>query len=231
MTNKNNTRNETQSTMPRIKVVKNGPYLVSGGVPLTGLTIGIDPDGHSREWHEGEQYQPGETYALCRCGQSKKKPFCDGTHMTVDFNGTETASHETYLDQAKKIHGPAIDLTDARELCAAARFCDRAGGIWKLTRQSDNPEAKTIAEEEARNCPSGRLVVWDKDGKAIEPEFEPSVVIVEDPQEDMEGPIWVRGGIPIEAADGNTYEIRNRVALCRCGKSSNKPFCDGSHCQ
>jgi len=88
---------------------------------------------------------------------------------------------------------------------------------------------KRIAIEEAGNCPSGRLVIWDKKEKAIEPEFEPSIVLVEDPQEDMSGPIWVRAGIPVESADGSTYEIRNRVALCRCGKSSNKPFCDGGH--
>ena len=33
----------------------------------------------------------------------------------------------------------------------------------------------------------------------------------------------------MESADGTTYEIRNRVTLCRCGASQNKPFCDGSH--
>ena len=141
------------------------------------------------------------------------------------------ASREPYENQAEKIDGPALELTDVQELCAAARFCDRAGGVWNLTKQSGDSEAKRIAIEEAGNCPSGRLVVWDKEGKAIEPKFEPSIGLVEDPQEGMNGPIWVRGGIPIESADGSTYEIRNRVALCRCGKSSNKPFCDGSHCK
>ena len=77
----------------------------------------------------------------------------------------------------------------------------------------------------------GRLVVWDKQGKAIEPEFEPSIGLVEDPQEGVMGPIWVRGGILVDSASGTTYEIRNRVTLCRCGKSSNKPFCDSSHVQ
>jgi hypothetical protein len=72
-------------------------------------------------------------------------------------------------------------------------------------------------------------VVWDKKGKAIEPEVKPSIGLVQDPQAGVSGPIWVHGGIPIEAADGTTYEVRNRVTLCRCGKSGNKPFCDGTH--
>lgn len=214
---------------PKIITSKNGPYLVSGGIPLAKQIIGVDAAGYSYEWRGGKKYPSKDNYALCRCGQSKNKPFCDGTHIKVNFNGTETASREPYLDQAERIDGPALELTDAQELCAAARFCDRAGGIWNLTQQSMDSEAKRIAIEEAGNCPSGRLVVWDKKGKAIESKFEPSIGLTEDSQEGVRGPIWVRGGIPVESADGSTYEIRNRVALCRCGRSSNKLFCNGSH--
>ncbi len=225
--------NNTESLHNRgkIRVSKNGPYLVSGGIPLSKLTIGIDAEGYSCEWREGQKYPSLETYALCRCGHSNTNPFCDGTHLRIKFDGTETASRQPYLSQARKIPGPSVDLTDARRLCAAARFCDRAGGVWRLTQQSNDSEAERIAIEEAGNCPSGRLVVWDKKGNPIEPSFEPSIVVVEDPQEGMSGPIWVRGGVPVESADGTIYEVRNRVALCRCGKSSNKPFCDGSHCK
>ncbi len=216
----------------KIKVSKNGPYIVKGGIPLSEQTIITDNDGYSHEWRGSEEYPRRENYALCRCGQSKRKPFCDRTHLKVDFNGTETASQEPYLDRANEIDGPALRLTDAKNLCSIARFCHRAGGIWKLTRESDNPEAKRTAIEEAANCPSGRLVVWDKKTEeAIEPEFDQSIGLVEDPEKSVKGPIWVRGAIPVESADGNSYEIRNRVTLCRCGKSSNKPFCDGSHIQ
>ena len=216
---------------PSIKVSKNGPYIVLGGIPLNEQIIGIDAEGYSYEWREGKVYPSQKNYALCRCGQSNNAPFCDGTHIKIKFVGTETATRKSYLDQAEKIAGPALELADARELCAAARFCDRNGGIWKLTKQSDDPEAKRIAIEEAGNCPSGRLVIREKEGKTIEPKFEPSLSLVKDPQEDIHGPIWVRGGIPVESVDGDIYEIRNRVTLCRCGKSSNKPFCDGSHCE
>jgi CDGSH-type Zn-finger protein len=219
------------SAKGKITIIKNGPYLVSGAIPLSKQTIGIDAGGYSYEWKEGEKYPTRGNYTLCRCGHSKTKPFCDGTHVKVHFNGKENTSLPPYLDQAKKILGPAIDLTDVEELCAAARFCDRAGSVWRLTRQSDDENAKRKAIEEAGNCPSGRLVIWDKEGRPIEPSFDPSIVVVEDPQERMNGPIWARGGIPIESDGGTIYEIRNRVALCRCGKSSNKPFCDGSHCK
>jgi CDGSH-type Zn-finger protein len=227
---KKQTRN-VATNGPSIKVSNHGPYIVSGGIPLNEQVIRIDAEGHSYEWREGKTYPLQERCALCRCGKSEKDPFCDGTHIKVNFDGTETATRKPYLDQAEKIEGPALELADAQELCAVARFCDRSGGIRKLTKQSNDPEAKRIAIEEAGNCPSGRLVAWDKEGETFEPEFEPSLSLVQDPQEDMNGPIWVRGGIPVESADGKIYEIRNRVTLCRCGRSFNKPFCDGSHCK
>jgi len=84
--------------------------------------------------------------------------------------------------------------------------------------------------QEACDCPSGRLVAWDKaTGKAVEPAFEPSIRLIEDPANDCAGPIWLRGGVEVVGADGAGYEVRNRVTLCRCGASQNKPFCDGSH--
>jgi hypothetical protein len=66
-------------------------------------------------------------------------------------------------------------------------------------------------------------------GKTIEPDLEKSIVIIEYPPRGEHGPLWVRGGIPVISADGEPYEVRNRVALCRCGKTQNQPFCDGSH--
>jgi CDGSH-type Zn-finger protein len=213
----------------KIKITKDGPYLVSGGIPLSEQIICINSNGDYHGWREGKKYPLQENYALCRCGHSKNKPFCDDTHKKIHFDGTETASREPYLKRASEIDGPGLRLTDVQDLCASARFCDRAGGVWKLTRQSADPEAKQTAIEEACDCPAGRLVAWEKDGKAIEPKFEPSIGLVEDPQAGVMGPIWVRGGIPIESADGTIYEIRNRVTLCSCGKSAHKPFCDGSH--
>ena len=230
MATKKENKTEAANDRHKIKVSRNGPYLVSGRIPLVKEIIGTDTEGTPNEWRADNKYPSLENCALCRCGQSKNKPFCDGTHTKVNFDGTETASRKPYLTQAKEIDGPTLKLTDAEDLCASARFCHRASGIWNLVPKSDNPDAKRIAIEEARDCPSGRLVVWDKKTKKpIEPEFERSIGLIEDPQIGVSGPVWVRGGIPVESADGKTYEIRNRVTLCRCGKSSNKPFCDSSH--
>ncbi len=217
------------ATKYKAKVTRNGPYLITGEIPLSEQIICVDSEGECHGWKEGKKYPAQESYALCRCGHSGNKPYCDGAHKTIGFNGEETASHTTYRVKAQELDGPDLKLTDEPDLCATARFCHRSGGTWKLTQKSGDPDARQIAIEEACDCPSGRLVAWDNNGNAIEPEFEPSIGLVEDVQKRKKGPLWLRGGIPVESAEGVPYEVRNRVTLCRCGKSSNKPFCDGNH--
>jgi CDGSH-type Zn-finger protein len=214
----------------KVQVAEDGPYLVSGGPPLFAETIGVNAEGESVKWNRGEKFPTPENYALCRCGQSAQKPFCDGTHSKVGFDGTETASREPYQAQAEQIGGPALSLTDAQGLCAFARFCDPKGQIWNLVNRTDEPTARKDFVREAGDCPAGRLVAWDNaTGKPVEPKFEPSIGLVEDPEKKCSGPVWLRGGIQVIAADGFAYEVRNRVTLCRCGASRNKPFCDGQH--
>jgi CDGSH-type Zn-finger protein len=214
--------------MAKIVVTKNGPYLVSGSVPIAKETIVLGRDGNPEKWVKGDSYPVQESCALCRCGGSGNKPYCDGTHAKIKFNGTETANRESYEKQAEKVVGPKLVMTDAQSLCSVARFCHRAGGAWELTEKSDDPKCKENAIRDACDCPSGRLVAWEK-GRPIEPKFKQSISLVEDPGEGVSGPLWVKGGIPIESADGKKHEARNRVTLCRCGQSHNKPFCDGSH--
>lgn len=213
---------------PRVRVTSGGPYIVTGNVPLSKMVIDVDEEGYPYRWREVETYPQRESYALCRCGKSKNKPYCDNAHIKEGFVGTETAGYAKFLDNVKVYDGPELKLTDNKPLCVGSAFCTRAGNIWNLTVHSDDPEYKEIAIQEAADCPSGRLVLWDKQGNVIEPDFGPSIVITED-EEGVPGPVWVRGGIPIESADKVTYEKRNRVTLCRCGGSENKPLCDGSH--
>jgi CDGSH-type Zn-finger protein len=218
-----------KNSNPYIKVSKNGPYLVSGGPPLDKTIIVCDEQGDPAEWKKGKKYPNHDCYALCRCGGSNKKPYCDGTHAKEGFDGTETAGRKKYSEQAEKIHGPDLVLHDAESFCAVGRFCHRKGGTWNLTEKSNDPDCKETAIQQACDCPSGRLVACDKSEKPIEPEFKQSISLIEDPLKKVSGPIWVKGGIQVESADGTKYEIRNRVTLCRCAKSSNKPFCDGEH--
>jgi CDGSH-type Zn-finger protein len=214
----------------RINVTKDGPYLVSGGVPLARERMIIGSDGEPEKWEQGPAYPNLEWYALCRCGRSKNKPYCDGSHARFDFDGTETAGRSASPDRAERTSGPALDLTYDPDLCAEARFCHHGEGAWSYTERSDDPDSRNAAIGQACACPSGSLVAWDKaSGSAIEPELEPSISVIENPGDGRDGPLWVKGGIPIESSNGVEYEIRNRVTLCRCGRSRNKPFCDGSH--
>jgi len=218
------------NNQPEIRITKNGPYIVSGSVPLLKQTLVCNFSGDSVEWKEGERYPLQETYTLCRCGGSHNKPFCDGTHLSNNFDGTETASRVPYLNRAEWIEGPEIRLSDAPGFCSHARFCVRGKGIWDLVEESGNSESRKTAIKMAEDCNSGRLVIWDKKaGVPVEPVFEKSIGLVEGPIKGSSGPLWVRGGIPVISADGFAYEIRNRVTLCHCGYSGNKPFCDGSH--
>jgi CDGSH-type Zn-finger protein len=220
----------TKPNEPRVTISENGPYLVEGDVPLAHQHTVTNEEGESLEWREGEAVPHAHKFALCRCGQSATKPFCDGTHKRIGFDGTETASREPYERLAERIDGPTMVLEDAESLCAFARFCDPHGKVWNLVQMSDQPRAAKLVEHEAGHCPAGRLVAKHRaTGQTIEPHFEPSIGLVQDTAEGISGPIWLRGGIPVVGADGRPYETRNRVTLCRCGASSNKPFCDGSH--
>lgn len=214
----------------KVVVSKNGPYLVSGNVPLAKQTIVSDQEGDSQAWKQGEAYPAQASYALCRCGHSKNKPFCDGSHTKIKFDGLETASHQPYREQAQVMEGPVLTLTDAQALCAFARFCDPNGQVWNQVERTDDETVRASFVRQVNNCPSGRLVAWDRStGTPVEHALPVSIGIIEDPVENVSGPLWLRGGIPLLSAEGFAYEVRNRVTVCRCGASKNKPFCDGSH--
>jgi hypothetical protein len=126
--------------------------------------------------------------------------------------------------------GRRCNSLDAEVLCAFARFCDPNGQVWNEVKDTDDPKVRVQFLQQVGNCPSGRLIAVDKhDGESIEPKLTHSIGLVEDPAQKCSGPLWVRGGIALVGADGQAYELRNRMTLCRCGKSENKPFCNGAH--
>lgn len=211
----------------KIKILKNGPYMVTGNVPLSETII--VPKGKGYEYKEGCTFPEKEQYALCRCGKSKNPPFCDGAHAKEGFDGTETASKAKYEERAELIKGPDLDLMDDGR-CALGRFCHlEDGSVWQLVKKSDVSQYREQAIKGASECPAGRLVAIDKSGKVYEDKYEPSIEFLQDPEKGVSCGIFVKGNIPIESSDGEMYETRNRVMLCRCGESSNKPFCDATH--
>src|SRR5579864_298434 len=189
----------------KIVVSKNGPYVVNGKVPLSIKVIAPNKEGFSWEWKEAKEFETAKTgYTLCRCGHSSHKPFCDGTHAKIGFDGTETATRKPYVRQAETIDGPTMELSDAEDLCAFARFCDPGGQIWNLIEQTNDPKARDLVIREANHCPSGRLVVHDKKtGEEIEHDLPKTIGVVEDPVLRVSGPLWIRGGVKIESQDGS----------------------------
>ena len=213
----------------KIRILKDGPYLVSGNVPLDLEKMVPDQEGNPYKFEKAKTYEAGETYALCRCGHTKGRPFCDGTHKDIGFTA-QTGKHKCYNDEAEVFRGGTIELLDQEELCIGARFCDRLGRTWNLAVASSNehPEYEKAATEEACLCPAGRLTVR-KDGKEIEFAYPQEIALLEDEYHSLKGPIFVKGGIPLIDENGEEYEKRNRRTLCRCGESGNMPFCDASH--
>jgi CDGSH-type Zn-finger protein len=231
MAESNGSQDSAKSSTPVMKIVvsNDGPYIVSGGVPLVLCRIVSNEEGYSWDWLEEREFSAGPVYKLCRCGRSGNKPFCDDSHLKEGFDGTETASRQPFSAQAKTYGGPTLELADFKVLCASARFCHPGGNIWSLVTKAD-PASRDLAIREAARCPSGRLVLRDREGGGeIKDAFEPSICVVEDSPLGYSGPLWVRGEIRVESEDGKPYELRNRATLCRCGASKNKPFCNGGH--
>jgi len=213
-----------------VKVAKHGPYLVYGSPPCVQRLIERDEDGKSRSYREGKEFELSDPAALCRCGASQNKPFCDGSHKTADVNLEETASFEPALDGAEIISGPRDDLGDNKSLCVHAGFCSVDGSAWNLVKE-DGDEPHRVLKSITNHCPGGRLMLVDSEsGEQIEQPLEVGVSILEDPQADeTSSAIQLTGGVSVISASGEEYAMRERVALCRCGASSNKPFCDGTH--
>lgn len=208
---------------PRVAVTRNGPYEVTGDLPITPKRVVTSDVGEPLTWATAAGLPHGTPTLLCRCGASKTKPFCDNSHLRVGFDGQETASNERFFEREKTYEGNGITVHRVGALCAHASFCANRTTDWYqlLADTADvNVRAEVIAMIE--HCPSGGLV-YEIDGQIIEPDLPKAVSPVED------GPLWVTGNVEIMGSDRTPYEIRNRVALCRCGQSKNKPFCDGTH--
>lgn len=204
----------------KIKVLKDGPYLVTGNIPLYKITIKRINGNYF--YSRKKKITNNETYLLCRCRKSKNMPFCDNEHLNKFIGTLTTEELET-----KIYENDLFILKDTEKLCAYARLChSKDSDVWKETNNGNKKGAIKLSI----SCPSGRLELFDKNSNYyIEKKYKPSIVLLEDPLNNCSGPIWVRGNIKIIDDKNKILKKNNRVTLCRCGESKIKPFCDSTH--
>ena len=209
----------------RITIRPNGPYIVRGGIPVVRKTPVMSEHGEPLAWKRDGVLSTEDVYRLCRCGGSSTKPFCDGTHTLIQFDGEETADTSPIAERATTYEGQKIVVQDDRSLCMHAGFCgNRVTNIWKMIQETEDPQVRAQLMAMVERCPSGALsFALEAEGEIIEPDLPKEVAVIPD------GPLWISGGIPVERRDGQPLETRNRVTLCRCGASAKKPLCDGTH--
>jgi CDGSH-type Zn-finger protein/truncated hemoglobin YjbI len=213
---------EIQAALPRvIQSQTDGPYLVTNAE-------------HFTDWL-GQELPRRPQMALCRCGASQLKPFCDGTHAEIGFeSGKDPArvpdARDTYVGQQVKI-------LDNRGICQHSGFCsDRLASVFRVGQEPFVAPSGGRMDEiirAVRDCPSGAL------SYAIDGTEARAAVDYHDTREaqievSKDGPYRITGAISLFDADGEE-EQRNQgasdehYALCRCGHSQNKPFCSGMH--
>lgn len=163
--------------------------------------------------------------ALCRCGQSKNKPFCDGTHSNVGF--TSGKDDERLPDQRESYRGGKITIHDNRSICAHAGFCtDRLSTVFRMKQEPwIDPDGAVVDDIVAavEACPSGALGYSIDGAERVEHQDRAMISIAPN------GPYVVTGAVDLVDTPRGQGAARNVCALCRCGGSKNKPFCDGSH--
>lgn len=209
----------------QIRVSPQGPYVVTdAAAPHRARPLSTER-GEPIAWEHDPVLESDGTYALCRCGVSANKPFCDGSHAAHDWDGTETADTTDYAERATILPGSGIVVRDDRGLCEHAGFCaNKMTNVWKMTGATASTDVRSQVAAMIERCPSGALTYsLAGAGRDVEPPLAAGVAVVDD------GPLWVTGSVPIERADGQPLQTRARMTLCRCGASANKPLCDGSH--
>ena len=210
--------------------MKAGPYAVYGAPELRLQTIETDEAGVARDFRPGRSFATRpEPVHLCRCGASKNKPYCDGSHGKADWDPALTAPHARRPEEVTSYEGPGVTLLDDEPYCVLARFCDAGEGIWQAVGHTDDPGVRKEVLREAALCPGGRLKAIDKVEGRDPVGRSTELGLIEDPRMRASGGIRVLGAIPVIDPEGIAYEVRDRAVLCRCGQSHNKPCCDGTH--
>ena len=209
---------EAAPAQPVIRPEPNGPLVVDN----------LQTFENSR----GEPIKVRRTIRLCRCGNSRNKPFCDSTHETVGWTDGKRDDRvpdrlDTYAGPDPDASGePGVTVLDNRGVCSHAGFCTRdlpsvwRSGVEPWIDPAGAPAADVVGT--IHRCPSGALS-YEREG-TVHNAFGggPDIRVTRN------GPYRVRGC----ALDGVAFgqgATPEHYTLCRCGQSRNKPFCDGSH--
>jgi CDGSH-type Zn-finger protein/truncated hemoglobin YjbI len=199
----------------------NGPYLVTSVSAVRGPL--------------GERLPMPPQLALCRCGGSSMKPFCDGTHASNGF--TDGKDPGRVPDRRDAYPGQQVTIFDNRGICQHSGLCtDRLPTAFRTDKEPFVAPSGGRMDEivrAVRDCPSGALSLAFDDDEARDlvdwhGARESAIEITQD------GPYRVTGGVPLVDASGAGVlraagSSREHYALCRCGQSQNKPFCSGMH--
>lgn len=201
----------TDTTNPKIEVRENA-FLRGEDIPIL-----IDRDGSALE--------AKPVSALCRCGQSANKPYCDGSHKRAGFDGAGPATPPS--DKVYTYEGTDIDVHYAKLLCSHAAECGKRLSAVFDTSQKPwvQPDKGSVDDIKAvvAACPSGALRYALKGGAPEHLTPNEASVTVE-----ANGPYRV-ANIPLEGVEASPNQSTAKYVLCRCGLSGNKPYCDGSH--
>ena len=200
---------------------KKGMIVFTKYSPFTVVDVKI-------ENYNGEEYETPRVVSLCRCGQSKNKPFCDGTHGTVEFNNERLKEKK---HEAKAYDGEKITVYYDRYLCKHIGKCTYgypeifdSGRVPWIELQNETNLDKLI--EVIKKCPSGALSYKLENANRETIYHNEQKIKIE-----KNGSINITGGIKLidDAKSEDILDSREHYSLCRCGASKHKPFCDGTH--
>lgn len=197
---------------PIVAFTKFSPYLL------------IDPV--NVENYNGEIIETDAVVSFCRCGESKRKPFCDGSHSIKGIDGEKEPDRDPY--KWKDYRGKNITVHFNLGVCSHDGSCIRMlPSVFNINCRPwitpDNGDIEKIIDV-IKHCPSGALSFTINGVKHTD--FHHGRLKIKIARK---GPLEFYGGVMLKDDIGTVPETYDHYTLCRCGHSKNKPFCDGKH--